>query len=151
MKICFFHISFLKNMTFRTFVFVPKIKRNSETLWYFCKILKILIFEKSKFSNSIIIVNFWKIVSIQVVETLFNMRRLHSQQKLWLRACARALLILENGKKWKKSCFFNQFWLNWGNILARSARGSARAPNFYIIVCAWSFRWLLHQKRIKNL
>jgi hypothetical protein len=36
------------------------------------------IIEKSKFSNSIIIINFWNILFIQVVETLFNVRRIHS-------------------------------------------------------------------------
>ena len=34
---------------------------------------------------------------------------------------------------------------------AQRARKCARAPNFYLIECAWSLRWLLHQKRMKNL
>ena len=129
------------NLIFRYFVHITEIWQNIVCLeinvkktkntsvyqkWNFCKILKILIFEKkfeifpkisfffkifekSKFSNSIIIVNFWKILSIQVVETLFNIRRIHWQQKNCDCAHVRALLILENGKKCKNHVFLPIF------------------------------------------
>ena len=146
LKICFFpkfwkktH-PYIRNETFVRFWkfwFLKKFWNFSKISFFFQNFRKKQVFKfnyNCQFLKDCIHSNCWDIIwCSKNTSATKNFYCTHVRARFWY------LKMVKNGK----IMFLYQFLTKLAEYFG--------APNFYIIVCAWSFRLLLHQKRIKNL